>query len=155
MSATRPTICFTLRSRSGDAMRPRKYFWATMFVAVCDQNFGNSTSRCSNAGPPLPGISASRVSHSISSNGSRPGMVKYRRGVTLASSSRTLLTNSCSCSCLACLAVAMLSSRAELSSHSSRRARGGASCERTGHARARVGRHQKSAICRKIARALT
>src|SRR2546427_108728 len=24
-------------------MRPRKYFWATMFVAVCDQNFGNST----------------------------------------------------------------------------------------------------------------
>jgi len=24
-------------------MRPRKYFCATMFVAVCDQNFGNST----------------------------------------------------------------------------------------------------------------
>ena len=56
-----------------EAMRPRKYFCATMFVAVCDQNFGNSTSRCSKAGPLLPGIRASRVSHSISSNGSRPG----------------------------------------------------------------------------------
>src|SRR5439155_1055011 len=53
-------------------MRPRKYFCATMFVAVCDQNFGNSTSFCSKAGPSLPGISASRVSHSISSNGTRP-----------------------------------------------------------------------------------
>ena len=37
-------------------MRPRKYFWATMFVAVCDQNFGNSTSFCSKAGPSLPGM---------------------------------------------------------------------------------------------------
>ena len=37
-------------------MRPRKYFWATMFVAVCDQNFGNSTSFCSNAGLSLPGM---------------------------------------------------------------------------------------------------
>ena len=31
------------RSRSGEDMRPRKYFCATMLVAVCDQNFGNST----------------------------------------------------------------------------------------------------------------
>ena len=31
-------------------MRPRKYFWATMLVAFCDQVFGNSTPRCSNAG---------------------------------------------------------------------------------------------------------
>ena len=37
-------------SRSGELMRPRKYFCATMFVAVCDQNFGNSTPFWSNAG---------------------------------------------------------------------------------------------------------
>src|SRR2546425_4874915 len=37
-------------SRSGDDIRPRKYFCATIFVAVCDQNFGNSTPFCSNAG---------------------------------------------------------------------------------------------------------
>ena len=65
-----------------------------MFVAVCDQNFGNSTSRCSKAGPSLPGISASRSSHSISSNGSRPGIVKKLRGVTLAVSSTTVFTYS-------------------------------------------------------------
>ena len=41
-------------------MRPRKYFWATMFVAVCDQNFGNSTPFWSNAGLSLPGMKASR-----------------------------------------------------------------------------------------------
>ena len=123
VSATRPIICLTLRSRSGDAMRPRKYFWATMFVAVCDQNFGNSTSRCSKTGAPLPGINASRVSHSISSKGSRPGIVKNRRGATLAVSSTTVLTTSATSSncvwgpCVACLA-AMLSSRAEMSSHS-------------------------------------
>jgi len=44
VSTTRPIICFTERSRSGEVMRPRKYFWETMFVAVCDQNLGNSTS---------------------------------------------------------------------------------------------------------------
>ena len=75
-------------------MRPRKYFCATMFVAVCDQNLGNSTSFCSKAGPSLPGMCASRSSHSISSNGSRPGIVKKRRGATLASSSTTVLTTS-------------------------------------------------------------
>ena len=75
-------------------MRPRKYFCATMFVAVCDQNFGNSTPFCSNAGPFLPGMSASRISHSISSNGSRPAIVKKRRTARLASSSTTLLTSS-------------------------------------------------------------
>ncbi len=76
VSTTRPTICITERSRSGEAMRPRKYFCATMFVAVCDQNFGNSTSFCSNAGPSLPGMYAWRSSHSTSSKGSRPGIVK-------------------------------------------------------------------------------
>ena len=76
MSTTRPIICLTLRSRSGEPMRPRKYFCATMFVAVCDQNFGNSTPFCSKTGLSLPGMKASRVSHSTSSNGSRPGIVK-------------------------------------------------------------------------------
>src|SRR5581483_3120749 len=67
-----------------------------MFVAVCDQNFGNSTLRCSNAGPFRPGIRASRVSHSISSNGSRPGMVKKRRTPRRAPSSVTVFTTSVS-----------------------------------------------------------
>jgi hypothetical protein len=57
-------------------MRPRKYFCATMFVAVCDQNLGNSTPFCSKVGLSLPAMKASRISHSISSKGSRPGMVK-------------------------------------------------------------------------------
>src|SRR5919108_1262283 len=56
VSTTRPTICFTLRSRSGEVMRPRKYFCATMFVAVCDQNFGNSTPFCSKTGLSFPGV---------------------------------------------------------------------------------------------------
>ena len=34
VSATRSTMCLTERSRSGESMRPRKYFWATMLVAV-------------------------------------------------------------------------------------------------------------------------
>ena len=76
VSTTRPIICFTDRSRSGEVMRPRKYFWATMFVAVCDQNFGNSTPFWSKTGLSLPGMKASRVSQSISSKGSRPGIVK-------------------------------------------------------------------------------
>src|SRR3954467_11542744 len=42
VSTIRPIICFTLVSRSGEPILPLKYFWATMFVAVCDQNFGNS-----------------------------------------------------------------------------------------------------------------
>ena len=44
---------------------------------------------------------------------------------------------------------------AEMSDYSSRRARGGASCERTGHPRTPVGRHKKPAICRKIGRSVT
>ena len=82
MSTIRPIICLTLDSRSGEPMRPRKYFCATMFVAVCDQNFGNSTPFCSKTGLSLPGMSASRSSHSTSSNGSRPGIVKKRLSAT-------------------------------------------------------------------------
>src|SRR5262249_28241450 len=79
-----------------------------MFVAVCDQNFGKSTPRCSKAGPSRPGMIASRVSHSISSNGSRPGIVKKRLTPSLAPSSTTVFTTSsavvsvlCACSTLA------------------------------------------------------
>ena len=49
-----------------------------MFVAVCDQNFGNSTLFWSKTALSLPGMKASRSSHSTSSNGSRPGIVKKR-----------------------------------------------------------------------------
>src|SRR3954470_13980192 len=74
--ATRPIICLTDDSRSGESMRPRKYFWATMFVEFCDQDFGNSTPRCSNAGFSGSPMTASRISHSIASNGLTPGSVK-------------------------------------------------------------------------------
>src|SRR4051812_5010409 len=57
-------------------MRPRKYFWATMLVEFCDQLFGNSTPRCSNAGFAGSPMTASRISHSIASNGLTPGSVK-------------------------------------------------------------------------------
>ncbi len=76
MSATRPIICRTECSRSGELSLPRKYFWATMLVAVWLQNVGNSTSRCSNEGPSLPGIKAVRISISTESNGSLPAFVK-------------------------------------------------------------------------------
>ena len=49
-----------------------------MLVAVWLQNVGNSTSRCSNEGPSLPGIRAVRISISTESNGSLPGCVKWR-----------------------------------------------------------------------------
>src|SRR5215218_4670828 len=89
VSTTRPIICFTERSRSGEPMRPRKYFCATMFVAVCDQNFGNSTPGCWNTGLSLPGMYASRSSHSISSKGFLPSIVKKRRIPSRAASSTT------------------------------------------------------------------
>ena len=50
-----------------------------MLVACCDQNRGISTSRCSKTTSPfsLP-MTAERVSHSISSNGSTPSRLKNR-----------------------------------------------------------------------------
>ena len=71
--------CLTLRSRVGDSIGPRKYLETTMFVACCDQKDGISTSRCSNTTSPcsLP-INATLDSHSISSNGSVPSVVKNR-----------------------------------------------------------------------------
>src|SRR6266516_1172444 len=47
VSTTRPASWRTLDSRWGVPSEPRKYFWATMFVAFCDHVTGNSTSRCS------------------------------------------------------------------------------------------------------------
>ncbi len=52
VSTTLPMSWRTLDSRSDVPSVPRKYFWATMFVAFCDQPLGNSTARCSKAFPP-------------------------------------------------------------------------------------------------------
>src|SRR4029079_11396338 len=49
---------------------------ATMLVAFCDQLFGNSTPRCSNAGFSGSPMIASRISHSTASKGLTPGSVK-------------------------------------------------------------------------------
>src|ERR1700742_4470574 len=76
--ATRETICLTLRSRVGESIFPRKYFWATMLVAFCDHDFGNSTPRCSNAGLAGSPITASRISHSIWSKGCTPAVENLR-----------------------------------------------------------------------------
>jgi hypothetical protein len=82
--ATRPIICLTELSRSEEPIWPRKYFWATMFVAFWDQLLGNSTFLCSNATrSPWP-MRASRSSHSTVSNGWTPAVVK-RRSIESAS----------------------------------------------------------------------
>ena len=47
-----------------------------MLVAFWDQLFGNSTPRCSKAGLSGLPITASRISHSISSKGCDPGRRK-------------------------------------------------------------------------------
>ena len=44
VSTTRSMTCFSEDSRSGVPSVPRKYFWATMFVAFWDHVTGNSTS---------------------------------------------------------------------------------------------------------------
>src|SRR5689334_18559364 len=49
-----------------------------MLVAFWDQLFGNSTPRCSKAGLSGLPITASRISHSISSKGWVPGEEKRR-----------------------------------------------------------------------------
>src|SRR2546423_15140926 len=73
VSATRPIICLTDDSRSGESSRPRKYFCVTMFVAFCDQVAGNSTPSCLK-----PPTSALRISHSTVEKGSTPASVKCR-----------------------------------------------------------------------------
>ena len=76
--ATRPIICLTEFSRVAEPSWPRKYFWATMFVAFCDHVFGNSTSRCSKATRSPWAMRASRRSHCTVSNACWPGDVKKR-----------------------------------------------------------------------------
>ena len=68
--ATRPIIWRTECSRVGESSWPRKYFWATMFVAFCDHVCGNSTPRCSKATRSPWAMRASRSSHSTVANGS-------------------------------------------------------------------------------------
>src|SRR4051812_31932614 len=69
----------TLDSRSGEPSWPRKYFEATMFVAVWLQVVGTSMPCCSKTGWPFSSlITAERCSHVISSYGWRPALVKYR-----------------------------------------------------------------------------
>ena len=52
MSTTREIRSLTLRSRSGEPSAPRKYFEATMFVAVWLQVVGTSMPCCSKTGWP-------------------------------------------------------------------------------------------------------
>ena len=52
VSAIRSMTCRSDDSRSGVPSVPRKYFWATMFVAFCDQLTGNSTSGWKKASVP-------------------------------------------------------------------------------------------------------
>src|SRR6266446_4925851 len=76
---TRPINCRTEPSRSPVPGFPWKYLLATMFVAVCDQLFGTSTSSWRKIVTPfsLP-ISAERFSHSTRSNGEIFPSVKNR-----------------------------------------------------------------------------
>src|SRR5689334_25376870 len=79
VSATRVTRARTPLSRSGVPSVPCRYLLATMLVAVTDQSLGTSTSFCSKIGLPLASvIRAVRFSHSISSYGDTPGLVKKR-----------------------------------------------------------------------------
>jgi hypothetical protein len=52
VSTTRSMTWRSDHSRSGVPSVPRKYFWATMLVAFCDQLVGNSTPGWKNASPP-------------------------------------------------------------------------------------------------------
>jgi hypothetical protein len=81
--ATRSIMWRTERSRAGVPSGPRKYFCATMLVALSDQVAGNSTPRCSKATVPSRQfvITASRCSHAISSYGWTPSVVKRRSTV--------------------------------------------------------------------------
>jgi hypothetical protein len=69
VSTTRSMTWRNDDSRPGVPSVPRKYFCDTMFVALTDQETGNSTSRCSKATVPSfqLEIRASRRSHTTSS----------------------------------------------------------------------------------------
>ena len=68
MSTTREMSPRTLLSRSGAPSWPRKYFEATMFVAVWLQVLGTSMPCCSKTGCPRSSlITAERISQATSS----------------------------------------------------------------------------------------
>jgi hypothetical protein len=80
VSTTRAISPRTLASRSGAPSWPRKYFEATMFVAVWLQVAGTSMSCCSKTGCPFSSlITAERRSQVTSSKGCRPAVVKCLR----------------------------------------------------------------------------
>src|SRR5258706_14365551 len=82
VSATRATSWRTPVSRCEVPTSPCRYFDATMLVAVIDQSLGTSTSFCSKIIPPFESvICARRFSHSTSSYGEMPALVKNRRKV--------------------------------------------------------------------------
>src|SRR5712692_561372 len=77
--ATRPISCRADPSRFGVPGFPWKYLLATMFVAVCDQLLGTSTSSWRKMVAPFSfAIRAVRFSHSTVSNGDFSPSVKYR-----------------------------------------------------------------------------
>src|SRR3989441_3223899 len=79
---TRAINCRTDPSRSGVPGFPWKYLLVTMFVAVCDQLFGTSTSSWRKIVTPFSfPISAVRFSHSTTSKGDFFPSVKYRSKV--------------------------------------------------------------------------
>src|SRR6266478_5877 len=76
---TRPISCRTDPSRCGVPGFPWKYLLVTMFVAVCDQLFGTSTSSCRKIVTPFSfPINAVRFSHSTASKGDFFPSVKNR-----------------------------------------------------------------------------
>src|SRR5713101_3154663 len=76
---TRPISCRTDPSRLAVPGFPWKYLLVTIFVAVCDQLFGTSTSSCRKIVAPFSfPISAVRFSHSTASKGDFFPSVKYR-----------------------------------------------------------------------------
>src|SRR6266478_7427712 len=80
--ATRPISCRTDPSRWAVPGFPWKYLLVTMFVAVCDQPLGTSTSSWRKIVTPFSfPISAVRFSHSTSSKGDLLPSVKYRSKV--------------------------------------------------------------------------
>src|SRR5437773_54339 len=79
---TRPISCRTDPSRWGVPGFPWKYLLVTMFVAVCDQLLGTSTSSWRKIVTPFSfPISAVRFSHSTASKGDFFPSVKYRSKV--------------------------------------------------------------------------
>src|SRR3954454_21729178 len=92
--ATRETICLTERSRVGELSCPRKYFWATMLVAFCDQVLGNSTSSCRKEP-----TAAVRSSHSTASKGCTPGRVNRRRTVNASAACEPFVRVACGVPC--------------------------------------------------------